>query len=101
MKKIIIAAIAFAMLVACGGSNGKKAEVTVEDKAVQLSEQLLDAMASGDEEKMEAIEEQMEEWYENPSEEDQKKADEAAEKWAEENEEKLEKAYEQMLENLL
>lgn len=89
MKKIIIAAIAFTMLVACG-NNEKK--LTVEDKAVEYNEKLLKAMENGDEIQMEKLQEEVKKWYESLSEKDQEKADKAGEEWVDKNFERLLKA---------
>lgn len=93
MKKIIIAAIALAMFVACGGNgNGNEKKVTVEDQAIEYSEQMLKAMEAGDFDKMEKLEAEMEKWYESLSEEDQEKADDAADEWGMENMTRIERA---------
>ena len=93
MKKIIIAAIALAMFVACGGNgNGNEKKVTVEDQAIEYSEQMLKAMEAGDFDKMEKLEAEMEKWYESLSEEDQEKSDDAADEWGMENMTRIERA---------
>lgn len=97
MKKIIIAAIAFSMLVACGGNgNGNEKKVTVEDQAIEYSEKLLKAMEAGDFDKIEKLEAEMEKWYESLSEEDQEKADDAADEWGMENMTRIERATENL-----
>lgn len=93
MKKIIIAAIAFTMLVACGGTN-------VEDQAVEYNEKILKAVEAGDYEKVGELEAEMDKWYESLSEADQKKAAEAWIQWgaerARKDVEELEKAFENL-----
>jgi len=102
MKKIIIAAIAFTMLVACGGNGNEKQsnvedktaecqekQLSVEDQAVEYYENLLKAVEAGDYEKAEELEAEMDKWYDSLSEDDLMKAAEAVEKWEEKNIDKL------------
>lgn len=96
MKKIIITAIAFAMLVACGG-NEKKVP-TVKDKAIQLMEKMVTTMEEGKLNQLSDIEEEMEDWYESLSEEEQEKVMEATAAWEEKNERRIEKAYDKLIE---
>lgn len=88
MKKIIILVAALGLLMACGG-NSKKAELTVEQKAVSYMEQLMDAELAGDAEKVTKLEAELEEWAESLSDEDEAKAQMAAEEWMMENIDKL------------
>ena len=127
MKKIIIAAIAFTMLVACGGNgNEKKSNVedktaerqekqsnvedktaecqekqlSVEDQAVEYYENLLKAVEAGDYEKVGELEAEMDKWYESLSEADQKKAAEAWIQWGAERARKDVEELEKAFENL-
>ena len=79
MKYQYIAAIAFTMLVACGGN-----------------EKILEASEAGDYDKVGKIEEEMDEWYDNLSETDQKKADDAIEKWGDQAMDRLIKEFDNL-----
>ena len=83
MKKFL-SILAVAMLLVACGQQQKKAEPTVEQKAVEYAKQLIEIAENEDEAALLALAEEIDAWYESLSEEDKAKADEAVAAYEEE-----------------
>lgn len=82
MKKFLSILAVAMLLVACG--QQKKAEPTVEQKAVEYAKQLIEIAENEDEAALLALAEEIDAWYESLSEEDRVKAEEAVAAYEEE-----------------
>lgn len=83
MKKFL-SILAVAMLLVACGQQQKKAEPTVEQKAVEYAKQLIEIAENEDEAALLALAEEIDAWYESLSEEDRAKAEEAVAAYEEE-----------------